>query len=312
MTNPWLSVLIPTYNGEAHIRDALDSVLRQGDEGVECIVVDDGSTDPTLSILDSYKNKLRMRVLSAPRSANWAANTNLALSAAGGDFVSILHQDDLWLEGRLQTIKKLMKQFPSINVFLSPAWYINIKGERVGLLRCPLPSLPAMIGADAMLEHLLIQNFISIPAPVFRRNIAVSCGGLDSNFWYTSDWDLWLKLAAFGKIGYCSIPLSAFRIHPHSLTVMRSNDVEGFRRELESVLERHLKVWKTTGTLKKSVRRAAYFSIEMNVFLASFFHDRKSDAFKLFSSFIGMPFEWHRYFRDSRLTERLFSRMRCI
>lgn len=310
MTDPWLSILMPTYNGQAHLADALDSVLRQGDEGIECIVVDDGSTDATLSILDSYKAKLRMRILAAPRSGNWAANTNMALSAAGGSFVSILHQDDMWMEGRLRAIKKLTEQFPEINIFISPSRYVNMKGERVGLLRCPLPALPVMIDADTMIERLLIQNFISIPAPVFRRETALSCGGLDGGFWYASDWDLWLKMAALGRIGYYPAPLSEFRVHPYSLTVTRSDDIEEFRRELETVLERHLKAWKVTGRVKDPVVRAARFSIEMNVFLASLFHGKKGSLFKLLSSFIGMPLEWHRYLRDSRLTERLFGRVR--
>lgn len=312
MSKPWLSVLMPTYNGEAYLPQALDSVVEQGDKEIECIVVDDGSTDSTLSILDLYSKKIFIKILKQPRSGNWAINTNTALYMAQGDFICMLHQDDLWMEGRLQNIRTMVKQYPKANMILSPAWFIDAKGTRLGLWRCPLPVYPTIIDADIMTEHLLVQNFISISAPVFRRDIAMRCEGLDDNLWHTPDWDLWLKIAAFGNIIYHPRPTSTFRIHPGSMTVTRSNNIQDFRKEYELVLNKHLKLWKKTGRVRSSVCRAARFSIEMNVFLAAILHKKKTDAFRALNNLMTMPFEWRRYLRDSRFAERIFNRIKML
>ena len=87
---------------------------------------------------------------------------------------------------------------------------------------------------------MLVQNFISMPAPLFSREAALRVGGLDEDLWYTADWDFWLKLAAVGKTIYVPRALSAFRIHPHSQTVERSTQTDDFRRQLAIVLEKHI------------------------------------------------------------------------
>ncbi len=240
MNKPWLSVLMPVYNGEKFIQAALDSVLAQGDRDIECIVVDDGSTDATVSLVNSYKEKIPIKFFQKEHAGNWAANTNYALSAATGDYACILHQDDLWLEGRSRVIKGLIEKHPETNLFLNPSWFIDEKGKRLGLWRCPLPAYPAVINAELMIERLLIQNFVSIVAPVFKREPALKAGGLDEKLWLTPDWDFWLKLAASGKIMYYPDPLSAFRVHRISQTIISSKDIIDYSGQLKIVLERHL------------------------------------------------------------------------
>ena len=71
MPTPWLSVIIPTYNGEAYLSSAMDSILTQGDSDIEAIVVDAGSTDATPSILQAYQHRLPLTLLQRPpRPAN--------------------------------------------------------------------------------------------------------------------------------------------------------------------------------------------------------------------------------------------------
>ena len=101
MMEPWLSVLMPTYNGEVHLTYALNSIIAQKDPNMECIVVDDGSTDATFSILNTYQDKLSITILQHKRQGNWVASTNYALSFARGKYVCFLHQDDFWFKNRL-------------------------------------------------------------------------------------------------------------------------------------------------------------------------------------------------------------------
>src|SRR5947207_2836516 len=81
------------------------------------------------------------------------------------------------------------------------------------------------------------------------------CGGLDESLWYTADWDLWLRLAALGRIRYLQSAFAAFRVHAGSQTVVR-NDVGERRRQLETVLDRH------RANAAPGAWRAARFSVE--------------------------------------------------
>jgi glycosyltransferase involved in cell wall biosynthesis len=312
MKQPWLSILIPTYNGAKYLPFALDSIVAQNDLDIECIVVDDGSTDATLAILKDYQHKLPLKIVDRQRQGNWVTNTNYALSLASADYVCFLHQDDIWLRGRLKTFKNLIATYPEINLFLHSSQFIDRQGNYLGLWQCPLPKSPRIADANTVIEKLLIQNFIAIPAPIFKREIALQVGGLDEHLWYTADWDFWLKIVASGQTLYYPKPLAAFRVHPNSQTIARSSSLDDFRQQLEVVAQKYFELWTADRTKKKAVWKVACFSIEVNTTLAGAIHDRKTNFFKLFYSFLalGVP-GWYRYLSDSRIWERVFARLRA-
>ncbi len=306
---PWLSVLIPTYNGETYLATALNSILIQNDSNIECIIVDDGSTDTTHSIINSYCDKLPIKFLRKKRIGNTMKNTNVALLEARGEYICILHQDDIWLENRLKVLKKLTQEYPQIGLFLHSALYINDKGKRIGKLTCPLSPYPQKNSPQTMLERLLIQNFIALPAPIFKRTLALEVSGMDENLWYTYDWDLWLKLAAHGETLYYREPLCGLRIHKHSQTSTRTLDVNDIKNQLLYVFNKHYSKLEMQKQKNKTILKAGLFSIEANVAAAKFFHTKKALSPMLFSQFIALgPSGIYRYFRDSRILERTISR----
>ncbi len=310
MERPWLSVILPTYNGEAFLESALESVLPQLDGRVEVIAVDDGSTDSTIQILESYREKMPLVIFERGRIGSWVANTNFGLEQARGDYVCFLHQDDLWLDGRLSHLRSWIDQSRSTALFLHPSRFIDSDGRGVGLWRCPLPGGEVLESAFVV-ERLLVQNFISMPAPMFSRELALKVGGLDEDLWYTADWDFWLKLAALGKTVYHPQALSAFRIHPLSQTAVRSDRNDDFRKQLEIVLERHLEDWKSFESIGRRVRRIAQYSVEVNIALAARVHGQESRLSHLFVQSLGLgPSGWLRYLRDSRILERVLARQR--
>ena len=91
-------------------------------------------------------------------------------------------------------MKQLIDQFPEVDFFLHSSKFIDVKGNYLGPWKCPLPVFPKIINSKLMTERLLIQNFISITAPIIKREVAQKVGGLDETLWYTADWDLWLKI----------------------------------------------------------------------------------------------------------------------
>jgi hypothetical protein len=227
---------------------------------------------------------------------------------SSGDYACILHQDDLWLPGRVEAARRWIAETDAV-LHLAPSIFIDRDGRRIGTWNCPLPA-DKLLDAEFVLERLLVQNFVSIPAPVFRRDVWIDCGGMDHALWYTPDWDVWAKLAAVGPVIYHKQVTTAFRIHGTSLTVTGSRDAVDFRSQMETVLERHLNRLPVSN--RRRIENAARASIKVNVSLASA-SDGSLTALASASSNILLlgPLGMKRYLRDSRLRERVASRLRA-
>jgi GT2 family glycosyltransferase len=304
MSSAWLSVILPTYNGEAYLRAALESVRIQSD-GVEAIAIDDGSNDGTLTVLGEYSGLMPLRVVSRPRSGNWVAGSNHGLSLARTEYACFLHQDDLWLPGRVETLRRAVEAAPDAALFVHPCWFIDDRGRCLGSWSCPLPA--GKLDSQLVVDRLLVQNFLAVPAPLFRRELALRSGGMDEALWYTADWDLWLKLARSGAVVHERQPLAAFRVHAASQTSRRTRDEVEVRQQLETVLHRHLGV----ASGKRTIAPIAGFSVDVNVALAGAAHGHPFRSLPLVGKFLGLgPRGWHRFLRDSRIAERVGARLR--
>lgn len=311
-TQPWLSIITPVYNGADYLSFALDSILAQQEDNIEHIVIDGTSTDSTLSILHRYQDKLPLKILTRESKENWVTKTNYALSIATGKYVCFLHHDDLWFEGRLSAMKPLTEQFPNAVFFLHPSNFIDKSGKSLGLWSCPLPTAPKIIQPKFMLERLLVQNFISIVAPIFKRETALAVGGLDESLWYTADWDFWLKIVACGDALYHPKPLTGYRIHQHSQTILRSSYIKDFQEQLEKVANRHLALWEAPEHLKRKVHRLSQVSTDVNVTLANFVHGGNPNIVKPIIALLLLgPFGWNQFFRDSRIWQRASARLKA-
>ncbi|HVC92517.1 MAG TPA: glycosyltransferase [Pirellulales bacterium] len=309
MTRPWLSVIVPTYDGAAYLPTALESILAQGDPNIEVLAVDDGSTDATLRILRAYSGKLPLKIIEQEHAGNWVASTNVGIARAHGEYLSFLHQDDVWLPRRLQVLRRFAARWPAAAVVVHPCIFLNAAGRRVGYWHCPLPRREGSLAAAEVVPRLLVQCFIGMPATLVRADAAAAVGPLDANLWYSADWDYWLRLASLGRTVYCPTPLAEFRIHGGSQTLTRTNLPREMERQQGVVLSRHLPRWQNEHPDGQCVARAANFSAEVNVALANYTHCQPIDwrRLALRSASLG-PAAWGRYLRDSRIVERCFSR----
>lgn len=310
MESPWLSVLMPVYNGTAYLASALDGLVAQDDAGVEVIAVDDGSTDDTVSLLRSYDDRLNLRIVEQGRVGSWVAGTMRGLALARADYVSILHQDDYWLPGRLQAIRPLVAGDSPPLLVAHGCWFVDAGGRAVGSWRCPLPAgrdLPPAF----VLERLLVQNFLPLPAVTFSRQVAVEAGGMNEHLWFTADWDLWLKLATRGTAHYVDRPLAAYRIHPQQLTVTGTRAPGEIRRQLEATVGPYLEAWRLTAVRADPVERAARFSIDVNEALAAMSNRQPAHGGRVIAHGLRLgPRGWQRYLRDSRIVERAGARIK--
>jgi glycosyltransferase involved in cell wall biosynthesis len=311
MEKPWLSVIVPCYNGERWLAAALQSVVDQKDCGIEVIVIDGSVTDASLKIVDSFADKLLIRAEHRPDLLSWTAKTNFGVEQARGDRICMLHVDDLWLPARCAEIRKWLSTQSDGVMHLHPSYIIDESARRLGLWRCPLPAGGSPIPAHMLIERLVVQNFIGIPAPTIRRDAYLSIGGLDNALWYTSDWDLYLKLAAIGSVYYHSTPLACFRVHKNSLTVSGSRNNADFRNQHQVIVDRHAD--KLSPKARAEILPVAAASFDLNTALAAAMAGQFAPLIKALASILTLgPRGIRRYFYYSRVVDRVFPRLRAL
>jgi|GEM_PF-640326 len=185
--SPLVSVIIPVYQGERLIRGAVRSALNQTHRHLEIIVVDDGSTDATLSVLASVHDP-RLRVLRQP-NAGTAAARNLALAQARGAYIAFLDCDDRWLPEKIETeIRTLQSAGEPVAVAYSSYYAVDDRGRLLN------PAPERRVGGQ-LLEMLLDGDDFLIPsACLFDRRIFDRVGGFKLDRFH-EDHDLILRVA---------------------------------------------------------------------------------------------------------------------
>jgi len=306
--DPILSVIMPVYNGEKFLTAALESVHAQLREGIELVVVEGGSSDRTLEIVRDFAEVLPLRLITLGEAGNWVTKTNIGLREARGDWACFLHCDDFWLPGRIARLWGEMETSKG-TLILHNAMFVGLEGQRLGPWTCPLPE--GIVPSNQFMEHLLIQNFIAINSPVFRRKVVLESGGLDEALLFSADWDLWLRLGALGPVRFITETLGAYRIHAESVTTASKLPSSEWEPQLTKVLVRHLNHLDCTGKHRASVERASRASITVNYALSSVYRGEhiKPSAILLELLALG-PFGWRRYLRDSRIVQRVRSRLK--
>lgn len=308
--SPWLSVLMPIYNGAETLEDCLNSLILQAFM-VEVVAIDQGSTDKSKSILESFSHKLDIRIIDAPQNENWVQNTNLALREAKAPLATLLHQDDIWLPGRANLLKSMNTNHPSAAIWVHSAHYINSDGRKIGHFAPPFGRRSCLISSQKALKHLLVQNTFALPAVMFPTARAQKLGGLDESLWYTADWDFWLKLSASGPIAWCPKNAAAFRIHSSAQTLSGSRDYEGFSQQLAEPVHRHLP--KLGTKFRIDVGRLAQASNALNLWLAASYHGARQPLSPLVAQLFKLgPRLWWPFLRDSRIIQRILPRVRPL
>lgn len=308
INEPWLSVIMPTHCGERWIDASLRSLAGEASNAIEVLVLDSSPTSATLDIVRSYSDRFDLRVIECPDTTMWHMKTNLGVECARAKHICWLHQDDLWLPGRVTSIRSWIEAAPEAVLHLAPSAIVDGRGRKLGVWRCPLPP-NGKIRSTLVMERLLVQNFVAAPAPVFRRDAWLACGGLDEALWYTADWDIWLKLAASGLVYYSDSVTTGFRIHGGSLTMSGSRDIVDFENQMQIVLARHIPQLRGR---RDGVERAAQASILVNTALALASAGDLSRLSQAASAILRLgPVNLGRYLRDSRILERIVPRVRA-
>jgi glycosyltransferase involved in cell wall biosynthesis len=211
--NPDVSVIIPTYNRRAMVREAIDSVLAQTAAGFELIVVDDGSSDGTGEDLARVGAE-RADTVRIERTANRgpAAARNRGVAMARALLVAFLDSDDTWLPKKLARHLEFMRENPGCAISQTDETWIR-NGRRVN------PGLRHRKRAGDFFVESLRTCLISPSAVLMRKELFDSIGGFDEDVRAAEDYDLWLRIQVEHEIGLLDEPLVTRRGgHPDQLS----------------------------------------------------------------------------------------------
>lgn len=221
--SPGVTVLLPVYNGEAYLREAVDSVLRQTYPDFELLVIDDGSTDGTPDILRSYEDP-RLRVVRNEVNQGLARTLNRGLQLARGEYVARQDADDVWEPELLAVQVAFLDRNPDIAMVGCAFREIDQHGTP-GRTRT-LPCSPDEIHWDLHFHNTFIHSGVTI-----RREVLLRAGGYNENCAYGEDYELWLRLARTHRLANLKTVLARVRT---TSTGMRAThpDRERVPREL--------------------------------------------------------------------------------
>lgn len=227
--NPAVTVAMPVYNGSMYIRESIESILNQTFSDFEFLIVDDGSSDNSVEIINTYKDS-RINLLRNTTNLGTSTALNKAIANASGTYIAIMHCDDISLPHRLEQQLLFMEENSHIGVCGSS---VHIFGQRDQVwcyetdsddIKCKLLFRSAFVHPVVMMRKSLFSEYNVSYNPLYH---------------YTEDYDLWRQLLS--KTYFANIPdiLLKYRIHSHQVTMKYNfeQQVEAGMIRLEQIHE---------------------------------------------------------------------------
>lgn len=225
-----VSIIIPTYNRGWIIKEAIESVLAQNFIDFELIVIDDGSTDNTSEILDSYREDITVL---RQNNKGVSAARNRGLSEASGRFIAFLDSDDLWLPQKLSRQVDFFNSNPDALICQTEEIWIRNNVRVNPKKRHKKPS-------GMIFEPSLALCLVSPSAVMIRRSLFEKIGGFDETLPACEDYDLWLRISCRYPVFLIDTPLIIKR-GGHSDQLSASSGLDKFRiKSIKKIIESNL------------------------------------------------------------------------
>ncbi|RYF26391.1 MAG: glycosyltransferase family 2 protein [Flavobacteriales bacterium] len=233
MSGPLVSVIIATYNYGHFISDALLSVSEQSYQHWECIIVDDGSTDDTASIVKAYilgHPKQQFKYISIKNSGPSNAR-NEGIKQSSGVYLQFLDADDVLLKEKLFVQVQLMQNELCSVVFSKSNFFVMQGLQKVYRENYPAGFLALQtLGGLELIERLVKNNILTISSALVRKKLVVEVGMFNVGSSYNEDWLLWFKIALLAPLFIfddSAATATEIRMHQQSISLAKQKMFEG-------------------------------------------------------------------------------------
>jgi alpha-1,3-rhamnosyltransferase len=231
MKQPLVTVCIPSYNHARFVGESIEGILDQTYPNIELIIIDDGSSDNSVEIIESYRNACEKRFtrfeLRSRPNKGLSATLNEALEWAQGEYFSPIASDDVALPRKIETLLPVLEQDNGIAGVFGGILIVDARGGEV--------EPKARSGRWTFEDILLCRAHIMAPAGLLRLQDALDVGGFDEEF-LIEDWSLWLKLTEGGKAILSLLDsVAKYRIHGSNT----HGRVEDMHRSRAAILRRY-------------------------------------------------------------------------
>jgi glycosyltransferase involved in cell wall biosynthesis len=222
---PTISVLMSVYNSDRYLRSAVESILAQTFTDFEFLIVDDGSTDRSRSILQDYAAQDSRIVLISRENKGLTQSLNELIRRSRGEFLARMDADDVALPERFAQQIDFLRQQPQVVCIGTAQDWIDGDGDRL------MQWAPTADDAEIQAHMLAGRNYFCHPSVMMRRQAAVAVGGYDASLKSAQDLDLWLRLGEIGQLANLQAVLMQYRIHTQSVTEKQIKQQTGYAQE---------------------------------------------------------------------------------
>ncbi len=224
MTDPTVSVVMSVYNGKMFLLESINSILSQSFSDFEFIIIDDGSTDGSSELLDSYSHRDRRVRIIHQANCGLSDALNRGASIARGKYIARMDADDISMNDRLSRQVDALEKHPDIGVIGGAIEIIDSRNNIFGVRRFPT--------SDHMIRMDLFSGScaLSHPTVMMRTEVFMRVGGYRGIVVDAEDYDLWLRIAEHSKLANLKAPVLKYRSHLGQVSVQK------FRRQALSTL----------------------------------------------------------------------------
>lgn len=205
---PEVSVLMSCYNASRWLHEAVDSVLTQSFENFEFIMVDDGSTDETWNIIQSYRDRDERVVAMSKENTGLADSLNMCIAQARGAWIARLDADDICEPRRLEEQVTFVRNHPEVVLLGTGFVEIDEHGRAIKKHRYPSSHRNLVLHLERS------QGFFPHSSAFFRTDVVKQVGGYNQRIRRAEDWWLWLELSLRGKIA--CLPRALVKVRKYS------------------------------------------------------------------------------------------------
>lgn len=215
--SPLVSVLMPVYNAEKYLSESIDSILVQTYKNFELIIIDDGSTDRSASIVENFVLKdSRIKFVKNEKNLKLIKTLNIGLSLAKGDFIARMDADDIATPDRIELQINEIIQDDNISLVASSALEIDSSSKEHGVI--------GQFFSNKIINELFVFGNQLNHSTVLIRKSKLKDLRYDLNFPHAEDFHLWVELSRRGSIVVLKKPLVKYRIHSDSVSSLYQNE----------------------------------------------------------------------------------------